>query len=153
MQSFHYKFINRAIFTNSRLYEFKAVQSPLCTPCNQEEETYIHLFWECPLVQDLWCRIIKWCKYYIDDKFNYNAVHCLLLGSTDKKSLTNVFLVCKYYIYLQKHFHQTLSFKVLLHFIKNAMRKDFIAYNHLHYLKKSVVYVLWGHIPPSAFPD
>ncbi len=46
LRSFLYRLVHFAILTNTKLSEWKVVNSELCTFCNTEPETYIHLFWE-----------------------------------------------------------------------------------------------------------
>ena len=41
---FQYRFIHRILGTNSRLYRMNIVDSPLCTFCNEQNESIEHLF-------------------------------------------------------------------------------------------------------------
>ena len=34
--------------------KWKILHDPMCTFCNSDEETICHLFWECPIVQNLY---------------------------------------------------------------------------------------------------
>ena len=54
IQSFQYKLINRIIPTNKFLFKCKLVSSTLCDLCLSNEETITHMFWECPIIQDIW---------------------------------------------------------------------------------------------------
>ncbi len=62
LRSFLYRLIHLAIPTNTKLYEWKIVDSELCTFCNTEPETYVHLFWECQVAKQIWNQIEMWCK-------------------------------------------------------------------------------------------
>ena len=44
LRSFQYKILNNILYLNDRLYKFKVVPSPLCSLCNLENESLIHLF-------------------------------------------------------------------------------------------------------------
>ena len=44
---FQYRFIHRILGTNSRLCRMNIVGSPLCTFCNEQNESIEHLFWDC----------------------------------------------------------------------------------------------------------
>jgi len=54
IQSFQYKLINIIIHTNKFLHKCKLVSSSLCDLCSYNEETITHIFWECPIIQDIW---------------------------------------------------------------------------------------------------
>ena len=42
--SFQFKFLHRIIYTNSRLFKIKLVDSPICSFCHNAEETLVHLY-------------------------------------------------------------------------------------------------------------
>ena len=151
LQSFYWKFINRAISTNRDMVKMKIIASPMCSFCKVQEETFMHLFWECDVVKDLWSQLIQWCKNYVDKVFVYSPSTCLLLGAPGKPVLNNVFLICKYYIHLQRVFKESLYFEKLLCRIKNVRFTDVMAYEKLPYLSIRKVYRLWGNIPSVAF--
>ena len=150
-QAFYWHFINRAICTNIRLSKFNSKFSPLCTFCSLKEEMFIHLFWECNLVQELWQKLIRWCCLYIDSGFNYDRTTCLLTGSQSKPVLSNVFLCCKYFIHIQ-HFKQAAPhFPNLIRVIKSVHSKDYNAFSNLSYLYTKDVSKHWSHISSDAF--
>ena len=42
-------------FTNGTLFVLRHLtETPMCDFCSHEEETLLHLFWECPAVQSFW---------------------------------------------------------------------------------------------------
>ena len=41
----------------STKFQRKFVDSPYCDFCKDDEETFLHMFWECPKVQDLWLEV------------------------------------------------------------------------------------------------
>ena len=45
---------------NKSLYRMKVLDSPLCSLCNAEDETIIHLFSECLVIINLWRNIQSW---------------------------------------------------------------------------------------------
>ena len=50
LQAFQFKFLHGCIiYTNSRLFKIKLVDSPICSFCHNAEETLVHLFCECPV--------------------------------------------------------------------------------------------------------
>lgn len=46
-RDFQYKILNRILFTNSKLFKLKLVESSLCSFCDKNEETLEHLFVFC----------------------------------------------------------------------------------------------------------
>ena len=67
-RSFQYKLLNRAILTNTTLYLWNVVETPLCSFCKESEETVMHLLFLCPTILDLWTLV----KRYIEH--NYTCV-------------------------------------------------------------------------------
>ena len=100
----------------------------MCTFCKVGKECFFHLFWQCPHVQEVITQLIEWCKKYIDDKVTYDCASCLILGFPNK-ALNNVFLIAKYYIYMQRLFkHNALWFPQLLKRVRNVYFKDFASF-------------------------
>ena len=62
LRSFYFKYINRGFIFNARHSVWKSDCSKECNMCNIDPETYVHVFWECPLIQPLWVEFIKWCS-------------------------------------------------------------------------------------------
>ena len=150
MRSFYWKFINRAIITKSRLMLWGSVQEDRCTFCQEQTETFFHVFWECHYTARLWHQLIQWCKLFIDPNTECSPQKCLLLGFPSVP-LNNVMLVCKYYIHIQRHFKGVLSFSTLLKRINGLMSKDRNAFINLSYLNVRNFYRMWGNIPKEAF--
>ena len=46
LRAFQYRFIHRIIYTNSKLFKCGIKESAICSLCNEEEETFIHYFYE-----------------------------------------------------------------------------------------------------------
>ena len=49
--NFHFKLFHRIIFTNSRLFKCRLIETELCTFCNEQRETLLHLFYDCSHVR------------------------------------------------------------------------------------------------------
>ena len=54
LRMFQYKLLNNVLYLNNMLFRFKKVDSPLCSYCNEEEETPLHLFHSCLKTKQLW---------------------------------------------------------------------------------------------------
>ena len=66
LQSFHYRIVSRIISTNTFLFRIGKSDNPLCSFCQSFNETLLHFFWECVVVQDF----IKQVSAYVEDKFS-----------------------------------------------------------------------------------
>ena len=63
--SFHVKFINRGYTLNTVCAKYMDV-SVNCSFCQTEPETYLHVFWNCSVVQALVIKLIKFLYDYLD---------------------------------------------------------------------------------------
>ena len=53
-RQFHFKITHNILFLNKALKRMNLVESSLCSYCNVEEETTIHLFSGCLCIRELW---------------------------------------------------------------------------------------------------
>ena len=126
------------------------VPSSECGFCAQEVETFLHVFWTCPVVSDLMNKLIDWCTVCVNREAKYNMASCLIMGF-DNKALNNIFIIAKYYIFTQRLFKHPLNFKQLLYKIRQIKRHDYLAFGYLPQLNMKRFYAIWGNIPASAF--
>ena len=62
LRVFQYKVLNNALYLNKHLYIFKLSDIKLCSFCNQEDETVIHVFANCSKSKTLWNRLKEFFK-------------------------------------------------------------------------------------------
>lgn len=55
----HYKTVHRYYFTPSRLFKMGWLQNDPCWKCGTDTGTYLHCFWECPLVFPFWTEVVQ----------------------------------------------------------------------------------------------
>ena len=65
LRVFQYKILNNIIYLNNRLHKFGYVESPLCSLCNREPESILHLFCNCQETQKIWKSVQHWYKNHI----------------------------------------------------------------------------------------
>ena len=123
LRTFQYKLLQRAIITNTTLYQWKMVESKNCSLCNQEEETVIHLFIECNQVQQLW----KQLQTYLQDTFQTVQIVLskkgIILNEISEPSHKGVNFIClltKQFIYRQRCLKQTMNFLTLKTYIQRV---------------------------------
>ena len=57
IRSFQYKILNDVLYLNKKLFLFGKASSPLCSFSNLDDETILHLFYECNFTKELWNRL------------------------------------------------------------------------------------------------
>ena len=151
-QTFYWKYVNRAYFNNHWLAKVDSNVWPLCSFCHCEEETFLHLYWDCPLVSSLWSEFIKWCHSKIDLHAVYSRENCSLFGF-DTVVLNVVMMLCKNFIHTSHLYGTTLSFINLLCRIKSARSFEFLMHSYLPYLKLSKCHARWGLLDENSVFD
>ena len=59
LRSFQYNILHIILFLNKKLYLSGITKSPLCSYCNTNDETPIHLFCECNSIKSSWLQLNK----------------------------------------------------------------------------------------------
>ena len=100
LRAFQLKLLHNILFTNSRLYKMKIVETDRCTLCKTELETVPHLLYECTHTQDLWNRVTNtWFrKVGIHSLSEKDRMFGLTTGNYEK-FLNHIILAAKFYIY------------------------------------------------------
>lgn len=104
--------------TNLTLSKFFNEKDPKCTMCNQEDETLVHLYYDCMIVKKFWSNV----EQYIYQKTNYkiclesqNIITYFTHNNKKLEFLVNLYiLIGKYYIHKTKYNKSKLSIKVFL---------------------------------------
>ena len=121
------------------LFRFKKVDSPLCSYCNEEEETPIHLFHSCLKTKRLWNKLRQYFSQFIN--IPHSAPKSSILEVFDKNQhselINHLLLVFKFYIYSTRNTKQ-LNFDNLKITIKKIKQteKELASSNKLKLLKK-----------------
>ena len=55
--NFQFKLLHRIIATINFLYKIGMKDSALCEICQEDNETLLHLFWECKLLRTFWAEV------------------------------------------------------------------------------------------------
>ena len=112
MRDFQYRFLQRGLITNIQLAEWGIVESNLCTFCNKDEESIMHLFYHCDFVQALW---VKYAEYYqeiysIAIQVNMESIVACTFCKPKKHVINTIGLILKQYIYRNRCLKKVLSF-------------------------------------------
>ena len=103
MRYFQYKVLNNTLFLNKKLFLFKKSNSPLCSFCNEEDETVFHLYFYCPNVRNIWNQL----DFYLAEDFLLapQTLQAAVFGFSEKDNTEKVilynhlFLIFKLYVY------------------------------------------------------
>ena len=139
LRMFQYKLLNNVLYLNNMLFRFKKVDSPLCSYCNEEEETPLHLFHSCLKIKQLWKKLRKYFSKFIN--ILHSTPQSSVLGIFDNNQhselINHLLLIFKFYIYSARNTKQ-LNFDNLMITIKNIkqIEKQLTSSNKLKLLKK-----------------
>ena len=121
---FQYKILNNILFLNKKLFLFGIVDSPLCSLCNLENETPIHLFSECHVSKALWADLTFFLQGHVH--LEVLTPQNALLGFTDDSAIhhivNHILLIFK--IFLYKYRSKNPTFMLLLSKIKNVIEVE-----------------------------
>ena len=114
------RIVHRILPTNSLLLKIKIKENNLCTFCQVNEETLVHLFYECckikPLIQYISMKISEF-----NEHFEIHSLH-IILGSCQKNyEIDIVFLEFKRYVFLCRNKNQIPTIEGLKNSFKLAL--------------------------------
>lgn len=138
LQWLQFRILHYILTTNSNLCKFGIVNSPMCTLCNSERETIIHLMWECQEVQDLIQNFESLISaLYIPFAVNkYSFIFGLINNNINSDVDNVIILLMKQYIYRARCLSQSLSINSLVQNIKEYYNlQKYIANGQSEYLK------------------
>jgi len=123
LRTFQYKLLKRILPTNMDLKLFKIKQHDRCSFCDNNLETYEHLFFECAVIHALLDDLISWWTPHLVLTTPISAKHVILgyvqIPCNDTENLINtLLLIFKNYIYKSKCKNENLVFDLLLKDIK-----------------------------------
>ena len=102
IREFQYKVLNNIVFTNEKLFRLKMKDSPSCTFCEREVESFEHLFFYCDITKTFWEALCSWlgeCKV----KFQPFTLMDIFFGVFNTEEdfciLKHLILTAKFYIY------------------------------------------------------
>ncbi len=97
-REFHWKIINRAVYTESKLKHWVDSDGTCCL-CGSEEETLMHMLVECEMVEDFWVTVIRLIRKHAN-QFQYSdgrvILGCTNLNTTmsrDEQTLANTIIL------------------------------------------------------------
>ena len=123
LRYFQYKILNRILKMKRQVAKWKEI-SPLCTFCQEKEETFLHLLWQCNETQKMWKLLQKWIRYFLQEKCNLMPELIIFNNykGKSKKLIDTLILTMKRFIFVKKVLEQQVNFCAYLSEV-NHMRK------------------------------
>ena len=114
---FQYKILNNILFLNKKLCMFGKTNSPLCSFCKLNEETFLHLYTECALIKSLWSNLKRFFgnDVFLPDLVPQAAFFGFLpeLDVDNFLLLNHILLIFKIYVYNSRQ-SASVNFEALL---------------------------------------
>ena len=138
-ECFSKNYERNVLYLNKILFRFKKVDFPLCSYCNEEEETPLHLFHSWLKTKQLWNKLRQYFSQFIN--IPHSTPQSSILGIFDNNQhselINHLLLIFKFYIYIARNTKQ-LNFDNLKITIKEIkeIEKELTSSNKRKLLKK-----------------
>ena len=116
LRVFQYRLLHRNLVTNKDLFIWGIKDDNLCTFCNEEEETILHILWECYFSQAVWRQFFDLLHNNTDVNIVFSAEEILLgVQNMDNNEFYNtLFTITKQFLYACKCKETLPSFNQLI---------------------------------------
>ena len=137
---FQYKILNNILFLNNRLFKMNIVNSELCSFCEVEPETIIHLLCSCRKVKQLWSSVQQWCIkcFSLPDLSPKAAVLGFLENARTHINENLILLFFKKFVYEKRVQPSQIALPTFLNYLNYIYKieykialKNFTVENHL----------------------
>ena len=99
LKMFQYKLLN-VLYLNNMLFRFRKVDSRLCSYCNEEQETPLHLFHSCLKTKQIWNKLGQYFSQFINIPHSAPQSSIGIFDNNQHSVLINhLLLIFKFYIY------------------------------------------------------
>ena len=120
-REFQYMLLHGVLYTKEHLSRFGFVGNNLCSYCNQETETYKHVFLQCPIIKDIWKEMILYYDLTEIQNMEWADIFVGLSGSSVRiKFVNSLIILLKYVIFKSRNTGILPSF--------NAIQKQLLEY-------------------------
>ena len=123
----------RLIPTGCLLFQWKLVDSPYCAFCKDAEEIILHMFWECPKVQDFLLEVQGWLYKHFEHCTNVTFTKELIILGVRANLVTDRIidlriLIAKYHISTSKLQGTTPHLNAFVQNMKNRFEAEKYCY-------------------------
>ena len=120
LRDFQYRLLNQAVITNTHLFKWKIIQADICTFCEEQPESILHLLVKCKHSQLIWNKLFVKLHTLTGIYIQFTEKE-QLLGITyfQYQDLFNlIFIITKQYIYACRCLKTMPSIEMLISKIK-----------------------------------
>lgn len=136
LQSFQYRLLHRLITCKKYLHTIHMSEDDKCDSCGVQD-SIIHFFVSCPVVQDFWRKLGEWCHAHLNFGLT-SLTRGKVLGLTNDNGNHNLFkcvswllLMAKIYLHCQKLFYKSnISLIAFLLEVKNKLSTEKMICSH-----------------------
>ena len=119
LRAFQYRLLMKGLVLNTHLFKWGYRDDNLCTMCEMQKETYLHLFFECRETKQLLTKVKEFCENICGQiAINELTVIWNCVHNSPKHVSNLIVLITKQYIYAQRCKRKSLNFNELLRRIK-----------------------------------
>ena len=106
LRIFQYQILNNVSYLNGKLFQFKIVSSPLCSFCNSEYETPIHLFYSWNQTKSLWSKLqgLLNSERLLSQNAPQSVFFCFPDNEEHFEIINHLPLIFKYYLFKGRDF-------------------------------------------------
>ena len=101
-QWFQTRIVHRILGTKSLLFKMNIVHDNLCSFCNENEETILHIFWDCIFTKRIVNYVVEFLRSHNVQKCTEISCQTMLFGwtSTNMTDINILILEIKKYIFV-----------------------------------------------------
>ena len=101
LRMFQYKLLNNILYLNNMLFRFKKADSPLCSYCDEEQKTPLHLFHSCLKTKQLWNELRQYFSQFVNiaQSTPHSSILKIFDNNQHSKLINHLLLIFKFYIY------------------------------------------------------
>ena len=124
-REFQFMLLHGIAYTKEQLFRFGFVESSNCTFCQQETETYKHLFMTCGKVEEVWKEIITYYDLFEIRNMDWKDIHVGLAGSSNRiKFVNSLIIFLKYIIFKSRSEGKLAPFHVIQNKLREYMEEE-----------------------------
>ena len=131
LKDFQYRILHGALITNSHLFKWKIKPNDLCSFCQAETESMVHLLIRCQTSKNIWNSIIKIIYDGTGTRINLTEKEILLgVNGLDpfNKLINNINMITKQYLYACRCINKLPLITQLVHKIKEVREIEHAIY-------------------------
>ena len=107
-REFQFMSLHGIVYTKEQLMKFGFVADNLCSFCQQEAETYLHLFLDCGRVKELWKFVIEHFNIEELKNMNWQDIFLGIKGNSDRSKCLNSLIICLKYTFFKSRAENNL---------------------------------------------